>query len=91
MQLKAGDNKRLLREGNYKHVRQTLDELNAKKGNELYLQWLDRNHNKIDPSNYKAFMNMQAHDQALNYSNEENRTKIKQVLNSRNYTSSTSL
>ena len=62
MQLKAGDNKRLLREGNYKHVRQTLDELNAKKGSELYLQWLDRNHNKIDPSNYKAFMNMQAHD-----------------------------
>lgn len=78
--MQAGDNKRLLREGNHKHVRQTLDELNAKKGNELYLQWLDRNNNKIDPSNYKLFLNMQAHDQALNYSNEESRLKTRQVL-----------
>ena len=36
-------------------------------------------------------MNMQAHDLALNYSNEENRTKIKQVLNQRKYTSNTTL
>ena len=71
VRLLAGENKRLLREGNLKHNRDTLTEVNAKKANELYLQWLERNHKKIDPSNYKMAMNMQAHDLALNYSNEE--------------------
>ena len=55
------------------------------------MQWLDRNHGKIDPSNYKMFLNMQAHDQALNYSNEESRLKTRHVLNQRRYTSNTTL
>ena len=71
VKLLAGENKRLLREGNLKHVRETLDEVNCKKANELYLQWLERNHKKIDPSNYKMALNMQAHDLALNYSNAD--------------------
>ena len=58
-------------------MRQTLDEMNAKKGNELYLEWLERNHKTIDPSNYKMVMNMQAHDVALNYSTAPKRQQMK--------------
>ena len=72
-------------------MRQTLDEMNAKKGNELYLEWLERNHKTIDPSNYKMVMNMQAHDVALNYSTAPKRQQMKQALHMRRFTSNQTL
>ena len=87
----AGENKRLLREGNAKSVRKTLEDTQSRKASELYLQWLEMNHLKIDPANYKIAMNMQAHDLAMNYSNADQRAKMKHVLHARRYTSNQTL
>ena len=68
------------RRDNAVKIREQLNQLNQAKGNELYLEWLERNQDNVDLVNRKISLNLQTHDQALQYSNDQNRSSLKKQL-----------
>ena len=65
--------------------------LNAEKGNELYLEWLERNQDTVDMLNRKISLNMRANEQGLKFSNETSRASLRNNLVMRRYTTGASL
>ena len=61
-------------------IREQLNQLHQAKGNELYLEWLERNQDNVDLVNRKISLNLQTHDQALYFSNDQNRSALKKQL-----------
>ena len=65
--------------------------MNKEKGNELYLEWLERNQDNVDQVNKKISLNLQANDRALQYSNDTSRKNLRNNLNMRRYTTNATL
>ena len=61
-------------------IREQFNQLHKAKGNELYLEWLERNQDSVDLVNKKISLNLQTHDQALHFSNDQNRSALKKQL-----------
>ena len=61
-------------------MRDQYTEIKHLKGNEIYLEWLEKNHGKLDPLNHKLAMNLQSNDKALAFSNEKQRSDIRNVM-----------
>lgn len=54
-------------------MKQDITKMKKEKGNELYLEWLERNSLNVDLSNKKLALNVFSNDTALEYSNEASR------------------
>ena len=65
--------------------------MNKEKGNELYLEWLERNQDNVDLVNKKISLNLRANDSALQYSNDTSRKNLRNNLNMRRYTTNATL
>lgn len=85
------DDEDTLRRENAKKIRDQFVKQNQEKGNELYLEWLERNQDTVDLVNKKLSLNLQSNDRAFKYSNDTSRNKLRENLNLRRYTTNGSL
>ena len=85
------DDEDLQRRENAQKIRQQFNQMHQEKGNELYLEWLERNQDSVDLINRKMSLNLQSNDRAFKYSNDTSRNNLRNHLNMRRYTTNATL
>ena len=89
--LPTNEDEDLERRQNANQIRTQLEQAKTEKGNELYLEWLERNQENIDQPNKKMSLNIRANDEVLSLSNEKARARQRNNLSLRRYTTNASL
>lgn len=72
-------------------MKQDITKMKKEKGNELYLEWLERNAMNVDTTNKKQALNYFSNDSALVHSNEALKQSVRNNLTQRRYTTNATL
>lgn len=67
-------------------VKEQMNDIKGLKGNELYLNWLEKNHSRLDKQNHVVAMNLYSNDEALSLSNEKKKREMRNRLKERKFT-----